>query len=169
MEGLFGTTAMPWIYSLGLLILGFLMILLEIFVIPGLNIFGILGFGTVCLGILFAYTKLGAVAALVIGLLGIGGTVGLVWLMIRNRAWQRMVHDGKTDRASGFDSSTGEFDDLLGAVGTAYTTLRPSGRARFDERIVDVVTGGEFILDGAAIEVLEIHGNRIVVHERATE
>ncbi len=167
MEGLFGETILPWIYSVCLLVLGFALILLEIFVIPGVNIFGILGFGTVCIGVYFAYTTLGAGAAITIGLLGIGGTVVLVWLMIRNRAWERIVHVGKTDRASGFDSSTGESGDLLGAVGLAATALRPSGRARFDERIVDVVTDGGFIAAGTAVEVLEIHGNRIVVHERA--
>lgn len=168
MESFFNSSTLPWVYSIGLLILGLVLILLEVFVIPGMNIFGVLGFGTVCIGILFAYTKLGAGAALVVGLFGIGGTVGLVWLMIRNRAWNRIVHDSQTDRASGFDSSTGEFEDLLGAIGTAQTTLRPSGRACFEERIVDVVTDGEFIADGTAIEVLEIHGNRIVVHEHAS-
>jgi membrane-bound serine protease (ClpP class) len=168
MEGLFSDATLPWVYSVGLLILGFLLILLEIFIIPGMNIFGVLGFGTVCVGILFAYRRLGPAEALLIGVLGLGGTVALVWLLVRNGAWQRLVHDGKTDRESGFDSSTGELDDLLGAAGTTLTALRPSGRARFDERIVDVVTDGGFIAADAAIEVLEVHGNRIVVHERAS-
>jgi membrane-bound serine protease (ClpP class) len=167
MESLFGEAVLPWVYSVGLLVLGLALILLEIFVIPGMNIFGILGFGTVCIGVYFAYTRLGEGAAITIGLLGISGTVVLVWLMIRTRAWERIVHVGKTDRASGFDSSTGESSDLAGAVGLAMTALRPSGRARFDERIVDVVTDGGFIAAGAAVEVLEVHGNRIVVHERA--
>ena len=150
--------SLPWVYSIGLLILGFVLILLEIFVIPGVNIFGILGFGTV---------RLGGAAAVMMGAIGVAGTAALVWLLVRNRAWQNMVHAGRTDRASGFDSSTGEWNDLVGAVGTAITTLRPSGRVRFDERIVDVVTDGGFIPTGASVEVLEVHGNRIVVHQRA--
>ena len=166
MENLFSAEALPWIYSIGLLILGFLLILLEIFIIPGMNIFGVLGFGTVCIGILFAYRRLGPAPALLIGLIGIGGTVALVWLLVRKGTWQRLVHDGRADRASGFDSSSGELADLLGAAGTALTALRPSGRARFDERIVDVVSNGGFIAADSAIEVLEVHGNRIVVHER---
>ncbi len=167
MEALFSAEALPWIYSIGLLVLGFLLILLEIFVIPGMNIFGVIGFGTVCVGILFAYRRLGSVPALLIGLIGIGGTVALVWLLVRKGAWQRLVHEGRTDRASGFDSSASDLSGLLGASGTALTTLRPSGRARIDERIVDVVTNGGFIAANATIEVLEVHGNRIVVHERA--
>jgi membrane-bound serine protease (ClpP class) len=167
MEQLMPAESLPWVYSIGLLILGFVLILLEIFVIPGVNIFGILGFGTVCVGVVFAYVRLGGAAAVMIGAIGVAGTAALVWLLVRNRAWQNMVHAGRTDRASGFDSSTGEWNDLVGAVGTAITTLRPSGRVRFDERIVDVVTDGGFIPTGASVEVLEVHGNRIVVHQRA--
>lgn len=167
MDNLFSSEALPWVYSAGLLILGFMLILLEVFVIPGLNIFGLLGFGTVCVGVVFAYTNLGPGGALFIGAIGMGGTAALVWLLARNRAWQNMVRDDRTDRASGYDSSSGRFDSLSGTVGTALTALRPSGRARFDEQIVDVVTDGGFIPNGAAVQVLEVHGNRIVVHQLA--
>jgi membrane-bound serine protease (ClpP class) len=166
-ENLISGEALPWVYSIGLLILGLVLILLEVFVIPGLNIFGIIGFGTVCVGVLFAYTRLGPEAAAVIGVLGFGGTGALVWLLIRNRAWQRMVRDERTDRASGYDSATGELEGLVGQIGTASTALRPAGRAQFGDRVVDVVADGGFIALGAAIEVLEVHGNRVVVHERA--
>ena len=167
MESLVSAGWLPWIYSVGLLVLGFVLILLEVFVIPGMNIFGLIGFGTVCLGIWFAWVRLGPVPAVVIGVLGLGGTAALVWMLVRNHAWQRLVRVERTDRASGYDSSTGEWNDLYGAVGTALTALRPAGRARFGERIVDVVTDGGFVAGGAAVEVLEVHGNRVVVHERA--
>ncbi len=111
MEELLSAEALPWIYSVGLLVLGLVLVLLEIFVVPGFNIFGILGFGTVCLGVLFAYNRLGPEAAAVIGVLGFSGTGALVWLLIRNRAWQRMVREDRTDRASGYDSATGEQED----------------------------------------------------------
>ena len=167
MAELLSAEALPWIYSVGLLVLGLVLILLEIFVIPGFNIFGILGFGTVCLGVLFAYNRLGPEAATVIGVLGFSGTGALVWLLIRNRAWQRMVREDRTDRASGYDSATGELEGLVGQEGVALTALRPAGRARFGNQMVDVVTDGAFIASGAAVAVLEVHGNRVVVHERA--
>ena len=154
-----------WAYCLGLLILGFVMILLEIFVIPGMNIFGFLGFATVCLGVGFAYVKVGTEAAVLIGVLGLAGTVALVWLLVRNRAWQRMVLEMETDRAAGFDSVPAGLTDLVSQQGVTVTPLRPAGRAQFGERLIDVVTEGGFIERGARVEVVAVHGARVVVQQ----
>lgn len=53
----------------------------------------------------------------------------------------------------------------VGSTGTAASALRPAGKARFGNRYVDVVTEGAFITKGSRVEVLEIHGNRVVVGE----
>ena len=59
------------------------------------------------------------------------------------------------------------FDDrdlgLVGHAGVAEGPLRPAGIARIAGRRVDVVTRGELIDDGEAVQVLEISGNRVVV------
>ena len=162
MEWLAGD-GLPWVYAIGLLILGFILILLEIFVIPGMNIFGLLGFGTVCIGVLFAYRRLGAESAAIIGTLGIAGTVALVWLLIRNQAWQRMVRTEATDSASGYTSAPDGLASHQGEIGTAMTPLRPSGRGQFGEDVLDVVTQGSFLDSGTRVEIIEIHGNRVVV------
>lgn len=54
-----------------------------------------------------------------------------------------------------------------GAEGTALSILRPSGKARFDDRIVDVITQGEFIAPETAITVVQIDGMRVVVKARS--
>lgn len=158
-----------WVYAIGLLILGFVLILLEIFVIPGLNIFGIAGFGTVCVGIYFAYIKLGPSAAIVTGLLGVSGTAALVWSLIRNRAWQRMVLTAEMDRASGYSAAPPEFGILVSQVGVATTPLRPTGRAQFGDDIFDVVTEGDFVDSGAQVEVLAVVGTRVVVQQHRVD
>ena len=53
-----------------------------------------------------------------------------------------------------------------GATGTALTTLRPSGKARFGEHVFDVVTEGEFIPAETAVAVVSTDGMRIVVTGR---
>jgi membrane-bound serine protease (ClpP class) len=53
-----------------------------------------------------------------------------------------------------------------GMQGTAQTTLRPSGKARFAEHVVDVVTEGEFISAETPITVVQKDGMRVVVKAR---
>ena len=50
-----------------------------------------------------------------------------------------------------------------GAAGTAVTTLRPSGKARFGDHVVDVVTEGDFIAAETAVNVVSTDGMRVVV------
>ena len=50
-----------------------------------------------------------------------------------------------------------------GMQGTAQTTLRPSGKGRFADHIVDVVTQGEFIAAETPITVIQTDGMRVVV------
>jgi membrane-bound serine protease (ClpP class) len=50
-----------------------------------------------------------------------------------------------------------------GARGTAITILRPSGKARFADQVVDVVTEGEFIAAQTPITVIQTDGMRVIV------
>jgi membrane-bound serine protease (ClpP class) len=59
----------------------------------------------------------------------------------------------------------GKEDALLGKRGRAVTTLRPSGKAEFDGEIFAVETDGEFLSSGDPVEIIEVSGNRIVVRK----
>ena len=155
----------PLIYALLLLILGFGLILLEIFVIPGINIFGIVGVLTMGAGVWYAYARLGTGSAAAVAVIGLGGTFLLVRLLIRVRAWHRIVLDTDTGRDQGYDSSAPGLEALTGLRGQALTPLRPAGRAQIGDRIIDVVTEGDFVSTGEPIEVIEIGGNRVVVQK----
>ncbi|MBX3438117.1 MAG: hypothetical protein KF861_11545 [Planctomycetaceae bacterium] len=54
---------------------------------------------------------------------------------------------------------------LVGQHGETMTVLRPAGKARVADRLLDVVSDGPFIPQGRQIEVVHINGNRIVVRE----
>ena len=51
----------------------------------------------------------------------------------------------------------------VGDTGQVVSTLRPTGKAKFGEAIVDVVAEAEFLDKGTTVEIIEIHGNRVVV------
>ena len=61
----------------------------------------------------------------------------------------------------------GPYASLQGERGTAVTILRPSGKAQFGDRLVDVISDGPFIEVGRTVQVIEVNGNRVVVRELA--
>jgi membrane-bound serine protease (ClpP class) len=57
-----------------------------------------------------------------------------------------------------------DFSDLLGQRGVTTTPLMPSGKARFNGRLVDVVArSGDVIDRGVEVMVAEVRGNHVVV------
>jgi membrane-bound serine protease (ClpP class) len=63
-------------------------------------------------------------------------------------------------------SDLGTNGDLsIGERGTSLTMLRPAGKARFDNRVVDVFSDGGFIPAETKIEIVSISGRRVIVRE----
>ena len=50
-----------------------------------------------------------------------------------------------------------------GMRGVALSVLRPSGKARFSDHVVDVITQGEFIAPETAVTIIQTDGMRVVV------
>ena len=57
----------------------------------------------------------------------------------------------------------------MGDTGEVVSKLRPTGKAKFGEAIVDVVAEAEFLDKGTKVEIIEIHGNRVVVKKQIAE
>ncbi len=53
----------------------------------------------------------------------------------------------------------------VGDSGRAHSALRPAGKAWFGDELLDVMTDGDFVEAGRQVRILEIQGSRIVVAE----
>ncbi len=51
----------------------------------------------------------------------------------------------------------------VGETGVAHTILRPAGKAEFSGKLVDVVADGVFLDPGTRVRVIEVAGDRVVV------
>lgn len=149
----------------GLIILGFILILIEIFLVPGFNIFGVFGFIMVVLGIVLAYSRLDFRIANFIMVASLIVSVVLVRVIVKSKTWQRMILEEKQEKTMGFHASTDHLKNLIDKKGLAYTPLRPAGIALIDGQKVDVMTEGGFVEKDHAIQVVLIEGNRVVVKE----
>jgi membrane-bound ClpP family serine protease len=157
-------------------------LLLEVFIIPGFGIFG-LGGGVLVLAslILASQTFLWPQneyqfdqlenSLLMIAAAGIGIIVVAVFLrkrLPRSPLLGRMMlapPEGEEAESIRRREALVDLHELVGTRGTTTTQLTPGGKARFGDRLVDVIADGEVIGRGAAIEVVDVHGNRVLVRE----
>jgi len=177
-----------WV-EVALFVVGILFLAIEVFVLPG---FGVVGFfGIVCiLGGLFGMlvknppdklpwpqTQLDwdIFANGVVGMLfGFAGFLALAWLATRWMPRLQLLSGLLLAPAAPKQGGEVEFSMTappevasaavkVGDVGEVVSKLRPAGRARFGEAIVDVVAEAEFLDKQTKVEIISIRGNRVVV------
>lgn len=156
-----------------LLLIGFVLITIEAFAIPGFGIVGTLGILAMLAALVLALLGRSpsardvSVATTMLGTSLIAAIVGAIILfrfVERTPMWSRVKLATTQDAGLGWVASDVEAD-LVGRRGVAATDLRPAGAATIDGRRYDVVSEAEFIERGASIEVLKHEGYRIVVRE----
>jgi membrane-bound serine protease (ClpP class) len=151
------------IISVVLFFVGLAFLLIEMFM-PGFGVFGGLGILSLILCIVF---QAGSVLEALIMIVVIGAVVALLWFLVlrslkKGVIYKSFVLKDTADKTEGF-VSTADYSGLLGKRGKSLTVLRPAGIAVLGGEKADVVTDGEFIPQGADVEVYEVIGRRILV------
>jgi len=143
---------------------GILLIAIEIFVLPGFGVVGIAGVLAILASLLMAAPTITQGVVTLAASLVVAALIIIITLKNKKtrKVWGRLA---LSYTEQGYSSSEEKMADYLGQRGTAVTVLRPAGTAQIDGQRIDVVTGGEFINPGAALEVILVEGARIVVRE----
>ena len=154
-----------------LIIVGILLLLMEIFIIPGFGISGILGMVFLFTGIFlvtdsfFEGVLFSGGALIVIGI--------LVYLSFRTertrKIWRRLSLTTRQTLDDGYVGPKEKSEDYLGRIGIAVTLLRPAGTADFDGELLDVVTEGGLIEPNKRVRIVAVEGTRVVVREEKEE
>jgi membrane-bound serine protease (ClpP class) len=155
--------------------LGIMLLLLEIFVVPGFGITGISGITLILVGIFLSLVKnpLSAPRAqltqafytLSFAIIATFVAIILSWKFLpKTGLWKRLVLSSAETRKEGFQSAASR-ESYLGKTGKSLTPLRPTGRAVIEGKTLDVITEGEFIDKDKEIKVVKIEGNKIIVSE----
>jgi membrane-bound serine protease (ClpP class) len=156
-----------------LFVVGLVLLLAEIFVIPGFGIAGISGiiliFASIFLSLLGSepFIDMHAISIAIIQLSGamlfaLVGMFFLVKYLPKSTAFNKLVLSESEKAEQGFVSYSSE-KDLVGKLGIAFTTLRPGGTAVIDGRRIDVVADSEYIDKDVKIKVLRVEGIKVVV------
>lgn len=165
--------AEPW--EIILFFVGVLFIVVEIFILPGFGIPGIIGVTLLFFSLVvsmignvgFSFPEMEymsrAIWTMAITLiLGILMLFSLGKYLPQNRMFSKLILVESTSKEKGYTSSESK-DLLLGKEGVAVTALRPSGIALIDGERVDVVSQGDFVENGARIVVTNTSSSRVMV------
>jgi len=158
-------------------IAGVVLLAVEIFVIPGFGVTGIMGIllmiGSLFLALigrfdLVSYDSLTVpLYTLAASLVGLGVLVALMLKYLpQSSAFNKFVLQTTQSSAEGYVSGP-DYSGLLGATGQAMTTLRPAGTALFNSNRFDVITEGDYISAGEAVAVVRVEGRKIIVRRTA--
>jgi membrane-bound serine protease (ClpP class) len=156
------------VFAGGILFLG-----LEILIVPGFGLFGLVGILAVLGGLYMSllgsvpttpdFTQAGMVLTTSALLILVSA-----WVLVRTLPRSsRFAKSGiflfqRTDRALGYESAEVRAD-LVGQEGKAITDLRPSGTALFGDERIDVVSESEWITEGTPVRVISAEGYRHIV------
>ena len=153
-----------------LIALGLILLLVEIFILPGFGAAGIPGIICILGGSAWIIVQtrdwtLGLSVAGVTIIITIPLAVLAFWLMPRTKVGKTIILNTTERSEDGFQAPSKELEKLIGKSGTAITPLRPAGAAMIQGIRVDVVSQGDFIAKDSEIEVVRVEGNRVVVRD----
>lgn len=177
-----------WV-EVALFLVGVLLLMVEIFLLPGFGIAGFLGIMSILCGLFGMLIKNApdelpwpqdpiAWNDFTWGVLGLtGGFIGFVflaWLLAKFLPKMQFLSGmilvpsvAKQGTEMGVNITTlpesKSIGVMVGELGEVSSILRPTGKVRFGDAIVDVVAEADFLDTGTKVEIIEIHGNRVVV------
>ena len=151
---------------------GVILLCVEIFVIPGFGIAGVLGIGAILAGLILSLVGAGDTSQVVLMaaarvvfslLLAVVASLVMLRFLPRLPFGRRLILQAGLGAGHHYGSAPDSDLRWLGKKGRASSALRPAGIADIEGERVDVVSDGELIDAGQSVEVTRVDGNRIVV------
>ncbi|MDS3924365.1 NfeD family protein [Staphylococcus hominis] len=151
--------------SILLFFIGIILLIIELFVVGA--VIGIIGIVLIIVSMIMLGDNILVMLFNVIVALIFSIIEWVILVKVFNRKipfFDKVVLNDSTSTEAGYRSH----DDCSYLVGkTAYTTtdLRPAGIITLDDKRIDAVSDGTFILRNKKVKILEVEGSRVVVRE----
>ena len=164
-----------------LFIVGCLLLLAEIFIIPGFGVAGISGIILIFLGLFFslinnvdftfdtapAYQSSRAILTILSGLvMGVTAIIYLSNKIGKKGFLNKMALQKTQDLNDGYISVPTEFKNLIGKEGVCETILRPSGKIRIDGIQYDAISINSYLEKGEPIIVVKYENAQLYVQKK---
>jgi membrane-bound serine protease (ClpP class) len=167
-------------WEIVLFVIGLILLAVEIFVIPGFGVTGILGSVFIFVGLTlslinnirfnFEHVEGNSilVALLTVTLSLVGGFFLSLWLgqklfTARRGPFSRLALNSTQQKEDGFIGVDIKLREMVGKTGIAHTVLRPSGKVDIDGDVWDAMSTDNFIDKGEPILVIRQEAGQLYV------
>lgn len=151
---------MEYLIIIGVILLGVLFFLVEVFVIPGTSIAGVGAVACLCYSVFYAYATKGILeGSIVLGAVVLLSVGALIWLM-RSHTLKKMALKKEID--SSVDNQA-ERSVSIGDTGVTNTRLALIGRAQIGGLEVEVKSVDGFLDEHTPIKVVRIDQGTLLV------
>lgn len=143
-----------------LLIIGLVLFLIEVFLLPGTTIVGVIGLLVSLVGVYYAYISFDFTTAMWIAGATTLCNVAVIWYGFTSGVWNRFSLKSKLEGGA-FDGRTAGL--AIGMPGVAISDIKPFGKASFDDHIFEVKSESGFIEVGKNVSIIKIENNKVIV------
>ncbi len=159
-------------------VLGVVLLLIEIFAIPGFGVTGVLGLLMIIGGLTFAMVESIGDNPLEVNLmplakafftviiavfLSLGLSIYLSQKLLTTTTFGHLALDAIQNKDQGYTSADKTYSSMIGKTGTAYTMLRPSGKVMIEDEIYDATALSSFIDSDSPVEVVSYQTGQLFV------
>lgn len=143
-----------------IMIIGFLLVILEIFFIPGTTVVGMLGLVFSIAGIVITYSHYGSEVGLIVLITTSILKIGILIYSLTVKPWLRFAHK----QAITSKVNEGLYASInVGDAGKTVSVLRPMGKALINNIELEVKSLGIYLDSNVPVRVTSISSNQIIV------
>jgi membrane-bound ClpP family serine protease len=151
-----------WITILSLILFGIALLVLEIIVVPGTTVVGLVGFVVILIGVSLSFKYFGSTIGWTTGSGAALSTGIILYFCFKSDVWSRFASKAASDSRV----NEGELNGLsVGTEGVAVSALRPFGKAELKGKVYEVKTSGSYLESGKGIRIIEILSHQITVEQ----
>lgn len=156
---------MSWLIILLLILGGLGLLIIELLVVPGTTVVGIIGFILMAVGVWQAYVEYGSFMGTMVLLTTLLISVGGFYLSLRSNTWKKAGLEKSIQSKVNTDAQKLS----VGDEGLTTSRLNPMGKAFIKDDFFEVSTFGEFIDNNIPVKIVAIEGNKVLVEKYQAE
>jgi len=152
---------MSWVIILLLIIGGLSLLILELLVIPGTTVVGIIGFILMVVGVWQSYVVYGNFMGTMVLLATLLISVAGFYMSLRSNTWKKAGLNKSIASRVNTDSQKLK----IGDIGTTTSRLNPMGKAFINNDFYEVSTNGDYLENDQEIKIVAIDGRKVIVEK----